>query len=340
MTGDFQSDDTRTTKSDEAEALKLAKWVVELGDSRQPMNYITNSGIRLLARAVVAAQPSLSGDSDTAQKLAELSAAATPGPISLNRQNRLRVLTSMDHPMCEFSDPYHRQSERGEGADPEFMVALWNAYRAEQLVPRDTLDKATKALADAMSCMERANAAFRERLAIPSARCGFCAPEFGCFDGSKPCCKASSEGERALFASVADSSTERKCQHPSLCNVEGCNGSCDKLFAPVASSRAENVPTVADMEEIRGFFSSINAGVLVQSNAHSGLARCDKIIDALRRAPSATAESVEMKSFRWSIENQRDAFRNALIEIRDECANGAAYDIAVRALTPPEGGRK
>lgn len=35
--------------------------------------------------------------------------------------------------MCEFSAAYHRLSEHGEGADPEFMVALWNAYRAGEL---------------------------------------------------------------------------------------------------------------------------------------------------------------------------------------------------------------
>lgn len=70
----------------------------------------------------------------TPRTLAELSEAATPGPISLNRTDRLKVLTSMDHPMCEFSDPYHRQFSRGEGRDPEFMVALWNAYRAGELI--------------------------------------------------------------------------------------------------------------------------------------------------------------------------------------------------------------
>lgn len=66
--------------------------------------------------------------------LRELSEKATPGPISLNSKNRLRVLTSMDHPMCEFSEAYHRLAEHGEGADPEFMVALWNAYRNGELI--------------------------------------------------------------------------------------------------------------------------------------------------------------------------------------------------------------
>ena len=62
--------------------------------------------------------------------LAALSAAATPGQISLSPKDRLCVRTSMDHPMCQFSAPFHRQHAGGEGADPEFMVALWNAYRA------------------------------------------------------------------------------------------------------------------------------------------------------------------------------------------------------------------
>ncbi len=66
--------------------------------------------------------------------LRKLSEAATFGSISLNPQNRLRVRTSMDHPMCEFSEAFHRQTAHGEGADPEFMVALWNAYRAGALV--------------------------------------------------------------------------------------------------------------------------------------------------------------------------------------------------------------
>lgn len=70
------------------------------------------------------------------RSLRELSEAATPGPISLNPKNRLTVRTSMDHPMCQFSDPYHRQHAGGEGADPEFMVALWNYYRNGWLVEK------------------------------------------------------------------------------------------------------------------------------------------------------------------------------------------------------------
>lgn len=76
------------------------------------------------------------GGPERSSDLKALSDAATPGPISLNPQNRLRVRTSMDHPMCEFSEPQHRLSASGEGADPEFMVALWNAYRAGDLVHR------------------------------------------------------------------------------------------------------------------------------------------------------------------------------------------------------------
>lgn len=77
---------------------------------------------------------------DKNSALKALSDVATPGPISLNPHDRLRVRTSMDHPMCEFSNPYHRQFKGGEGKDPEFMVALWNAYRAGELREGDPYD--------------------------------------------------------------------------------------------------------------------------------------------------------------------------------------------------------
>lgn len=96
--------------------------------------------------------------------LKELSEAATPGPISLNPHDRLRVRTSMDHPMCEFSNAYHRLSERGEGQDPEFMVALWNAYRSGEL--RHVSEK--QDAGEPMVCIPRSLAAFVRKVWLPA----------------------------------------------------------------------------------------------------------------------------------------------------------------------------
>lgn len=85
--------------------------------------------------------PSRPASRNSASDLKALSAIATAGPIRLNQHDRLSVLTSQSHPMCTFSNAYHRQNAHGEGADPEFMVALWNAYRAGELVHRDAVSE-------------------------------------------------------------------------------------------------------------------------------------------------------------------------------------------------------
>ena len=69
--------------------------------------------------------------------LTALDACATVGLISLNPQDRLKVRTSQDHPLCTFSEAFHRQNSFGEGKDPEFIVELWNSYRMGRIVALD-----------------------------------------------------------------------------------------------------------------------------------------------------------------------------------------------------------
>ena len=65
---------------------------------------------------------------DLIAELDALEARVCPAPWRLNKWDRLQALTSMDHPLCKFSDAYHRQYQGTEALDPEFVVALRNAW--------------------------------------------------------------------------------------------------------------------------------------------------------------------------------------------------------------------
>lgn len=52
--------------------------------------------------------------------------AACPGPWRVNSVSdgrRQSIVTSQSHPLCDLSDPFHRQCHHGTGQDAEFIAA-------------------------------------------------------------------------------------------------------------------------------------------------------------------------------------------------------------------------